>query len=223
VPFVVLQPPFEEFKPLVERPEAKRTQPVQVMFHWPLLHAAEAACTAELQPSIPHAQVYVNGVSIRGDGLHVIATEKDTPQDPWPFSNDYSGTLVLTEPGTGLWEMVVRSATSFSTSVGPALPVIVGDLLVELLPEVDAAAAPIAFCCENDHAAVDELAAKLKGRVEVVHCMVRHLGTLRDVVQRISTSSLTPACRRHTHITTRRAHTLSASCQHEDGQEALAC
>jgi len=145
--------------------------------------------------------VYVNGVSIRGDGLHVITTDNATTEDPWPFG-DYSGTLVLTEPDTGLWKMVVRSATSFSTSVGPALPVIVGDLLVELLDEVDAAVAPIAFCCENDHAAVDELAAKLKGRVEVVHCMVRRVHCLlRHFVSpffwsvQTSTSPLTPAWR----------------------------
>lgn len=141
----------------------------------------------------------MNGVSIRGDGLRVITTDTDTIGDSWPFRNYYSGSLVLTEPGTGLWEMVVRSATSFSTSVGPALPVIVGDLLVELLPEVDAAAAPVAYCCENDHAAVDELAAKLNGRVEVVHCMVGHFAVF--FVQRVSTSSLTSACGRHTHHT----------------------
>ena len=115
-------------------------------------------------------------MAIRGHGLRVITeqTAARMLEGPW-CSSTYSawgGTLVLTENGA-LWESVVRKATSFSTSVGPALSTVVGDFLLQALPLVDEEAAPVAYCCENDHAAVAELRAKLHGRVEVVACMVR--------------------------------------------------
>lgn len=43
VPFVVLQPPFEEFKPLVQRPEERRHEPVQVKGDAPSLRKAYTA------------------------------------------------------------------------------------------------------------------------------------------------------------------------------------
>jgi hypothetical protein len=42
---------------------------------------------------------------------------------------------------------------------------------------------PQLFACENDHNAVEQLDARLKGRVEVVPCMVDRICSGREIVK----------------------------------------
>jgi hypothetical protein len=77
---------------------------------------------------------------------------------------------------------LINFATSFSTSLGPALLPMLRPLLLTL-PKVDPTEGvrPVLFACENDHKAVDQLAALLEGRVDVVNCMVDRICTSRDI------------------------------------------
>ena len=60
------------------------------------------------------------------------------------------GQLVLTDPGSAQWQQLVGCATTFSCSVGPALPRVLGPLLLTL-PEKPVGYRPVLYACENDH------------------------------------------------------------------------
>eukprot|EP00922_Rhytidocystis_sp_ex-Travisia-forbesii_P045762 GHVS01068282.1.p1 GENE.GHVS01068282.1~~GHVS01068282.1.p1 ORF type:complete len:304 (-),score=44.46 GHVS01068282.1:166-1077(-) len=72
---------------------------------------------------------------------------------------------------------LIDSASSFSTSVGPALPK-VGDMIMRYKTNCRPATL---YGCENDHKAVESLAQHLEGCVEVVSCMVDRICTGRVI------------------------------------------
>ena len=75
-----------------------------------------------------------------------------------------------------LGELLSR-ATSFSCSIGGAMEGVLLPLLSSLPECDDQSEQPLLFACENDHAAVESLQAKLAGRVDVVSCMVDRVCT----------------------------------------------
>jgi len=75
---------------------------------------------------------------------------------------------------------IVARATSFSCSLGSAMPAVLKPLLTAL-PKVRREEQPVLFCCENDHAAVDKLAKALAGHIHVVDCMVDRVCTGRTI------------------------------------------
>jgi len=77
---------------------------------------------------------------------------------------------------------VVDRATSFSCSLGAAMATVLLPLLSEL-PEVEKAAQPTLFCCENDHDAVVALKTELEGKVFVIDCMVDRVCTGRSITE----------------------------------------
>jgi len=77
---------------------------------------------------------------------------------------------------------VVDRATSFSCSLGSAMSTVLLPLLSEL-PEVERAAQPTLFCCENDHDAVVALKTELAGKVAVIDCMVDRVCTGRSITK----------------------------------------
>lgn len=103
VPFAIMQPPFEEFNPiLAERPE--------------------------------RVGVTINGKAAMEGGLRVVYDEDVRAEE---CALPGSGSLVLTDAASAQWVLMAKAATSFTCSVGPALPKILGPLLSQLpeLPE----------------------------------------------------------------------------------------
>ena len=75
----------------------------------------------------------------------------------------------------------MKSVTSFSCSIGPSVVDVIGPLLLHNKQQVPLEMRPKLFACENDHNAVERLKEMLKGRVEVVPCMVDRICSTRDV------------------------------------------
>lgn len=78
---------------------------------------------------------------------------------------------------------IIKNATSFSCSIGPKVNDIVGPVLERNKEKVPYEMRPQLFACENDHNAVEALDARLKGRVEVVPCMVDRICSDREIVK----------------------------------------
>ena len=62
-----------------------------------------------------------------------------------------------------LLEDIIKRATSFSSSLGPALTKVLPPLLAKL-PDRDGAERPILYACENEHEPVNDLEKEVSGR-----------------------------------------------------------
>ena len=100
----------------------------------------------------------------------VAAREGGVPEAMPPQSLVFGSSL------DELGELLSR-ATSFSCSIGGAMESVLLPLLSSLPECGDETETPLLFACENDHAAVESLQAKLAGRVDVVSCMVDRVCT----------------------------------------------
>jgi len=146
VPFAIMQPPFEEFNPiLAERPE--------------------------------RVGVTINGKAAMEGGLRVVYDEDVRAEE---CALPGSGSLVLTDAASAQWVLMAKAATSFTCSVGPALPKILGPLLSQL-PELPEELQPVLYACENDHKAVEQLKELVAGKVSVVPCMVDRICSSRSI------------------------------------------
>lgn len=146
VPFAVMQPPFDDFQPILDAKPARVD--VLVNGNKPLKHGLQVVYDA----TVPAATVVARA----------------------------GGQLILTDPNSEQWRELVATASTFSCSVGPALPRVLGPLLLTL-PERPQGRRPVLYACENDHSAVEELAALLHSRVEVVPCMVDRICSDRSI------------------------------------------
>mmetsp|Transcript_38719 Transcript_38719/g.51024 ORF Transcript_38719/g.51024 Transcript_38719/m.51024 type:complete len:550 (-) Transcript_38719:300-1949(-) len=77
-------------------------------------------------------------------------------------------------------KMLVEQSTSFTCALGSAMKKVVVPLMKEL-PKRPKSERPVLYACENDHAMVSKIAETLKGRVDVVSCMVDRICTGRDI------------------------------------------
>mmetsp|Transcript_45004 Transcript_45004/g.116572 ORF Transcript_45004/g.116572 Transcript_45004/m.116572 type:complete len:521 (-) Transcript_45004:118-1680(-) len=120
-----------------------------------------------------------NGEEVLPGGLLVV--KSDTFED---LKTDMMGdrSLVLIHEGPE-WDEIIKNATSFSCSIGPKVNDIVGPVLERNKEKVPYEMRPQLFACENDHNAVEALDARLKGRVEVVPCMVDRICSDREIVK----------------------------------------
>jgi len=153
VPFAIMQPPFAEFDPI--------------------LNSAD-----------PAIHLTVNGEEILSKGLCVVKSPEEVQKLLSGEKGPSIGSLVLTDPDKeeGGWADLVRKATSFTCSVGPSLPKILGPLLVDNLPKRPENEQPVLYACENDHEAVEKLKKITEGRVKVVACMVDRICSSREVL-----------------------------------------
>jgi len=124
------------------------------------------------------AEVVVNGESILPGGLTVV-TKDSFPGMKEAMMKDRS--ILLTFEGEE-WDELIPKATSFSCSIGPKVCDIIGPVLERNCAKVPVELRPRLFACENDHEAVQSLKELLKGRVEVIPCMVDRICSEREVV-----------------------------------------
>jgi len=135
---------------------------------------------AEFDPMLnggkSNVRVVINRMDAIDTGLDVV-TEKD---DISNLHKKDGGSLVLIEEGEK-WDQLIKQATSFSCSIGPKVPEIIGPVLMKNLPEVPEHLQPILYGCENDHGAVKRLGKMLSGRARVVPCMVDRICSEREI------------------------------------------
>jgi len=136
-----------------------------------------------LESKSPTTDVIVNGTKITQ--LQVLRPGDPLPSLPIAPGQHGGSTplrLFVCSSDDATLATLIKAATSMSTSVGPALPMI-GDRISGVLsdPPKDHHRLPTLFGCENDHKAVDRLANSLAGRVDVVCCMVDRICTGREL------------------------------------------
>lgn len=78
-------------------------------------------------------------------------------------------------------DKLIKKATSFSTSIGPKVSDVIAPRLVNGRDKVPLEMRPKLFACENDHNAVENLKELLKGRIEVIPCIVDRICSDRVV------------------------------------------
>ncbi|CAN0141845.1 unnamed protein product, partial [Scytosiphon promiscuus] len=118
-------------------------------------------------PTIEKMDVLKNGMS---GGVKAL---------PGGGLGDQSQVFACTDEADSLKELVER-ATTLSISLGPSMSDVVLPLLECLAPKPDGER-PALYACENDHDAVHKLEEALKGRVDVVSCMVDRICTERKI------------------------------------------
>eukprot|EP00951_Prasinocladus_malaysianus_P023894 scaffold204559_cov53-Prasinocladus_malaysianus.AAC.1 len=124
-------------------------------------------------------KVLINGEETLPGGLAVV--NKDTyPNLKDAMKTDRS--IVLIHPGEE-WDEIISNATSFSCSIGPKVNDIIGPVLEKNVKKMPLEMRPKLFACENDHGAVEKLGERLKGRIEVIPCMVDRICSGREMSQ----------------------------------------
>mmetsp|Transcript_26408 Transcript_26408/g.46989 ORF Transcript_26408/g.46989 Transcript_26408/m.46989 type:complete len:640 (-) Transcript_26408:299-2218(-) len=151
--------------------------------------AASNVPFAVMQPPFPgecdeimddeYVHVIVNDEDALPEGLRVIKSENYQDLKEQMLKERC---LVLMHEGPE-WDEIISNATSFSCSIGPKVNDIIGPVLERNKDKVPFEMRPQLFACENDHNAVEQLDARLKGRVEVVPCMVDRICSGREIVK----------------------------------------
>jgi len=121
--------------------------------------------------------VVINGESKISGGLTVITADNFADMKD---SMKAGRSLVLIHPGPE-WDEIVKEATSFSCSIGPKVCEIVGPIVEKDRLKLPKEMRPKLFACENDHDAVESLGELLKGKIEVIPCMVDRICSSRKV------------------------------------------
>jgi len=134
-----------------------------------------------IQGQTDKIRISVNGEYPIQEGLHVVLDSNESVASIMKTGAN----LVITDPNGDQWSQLVKSATSFSCSVGPSLPKTLGPLFHRNRSDMTSAieSQPILYACENDHMAVADLQRILNGRVVVVPCTVDRICTERKVCQ----------------------------------------
>lgn len=133
--------------------------------------------------------------------LLVIDAERDVSaaaSEVAAMAREVGGVFVVSPASDEVWLPLLSTATSISTSVGPALvPWLGREHLLKLPRRASSSAStssktpmPRVFACENDADAVAALALLLRGRADVVPCVVDKVCSRLEVTSRKGSSDL---------------------------------